>query len=151
MDMRNAPNLKIENARVDGPSNSNYGFFVFQWRGTKIRCQASCGGGWDHVSVSCATRCPTWEEMAWVKEKFFCDNEAVMQLHVPKSEHINNHPYCLHLWRPQSDGEIAAEAEQWARDGEAWPDDYPKSSPGSIPLPPGAFVGLKDLELADVK
>ena len=23
-----------------------------------------------------------------------------MQLHVPVAEHLNAHPYCLHIWRP---------------------------------------------------
>ena len=31
---------------------------------------------------------------------FFRDEEPAMQLHVPTTEHINCHPYCLHLWRP---------------------------------------------------
>lgn len=58
------------------------------------------GEPWDHVSVSTMTRCPTWEEMQWVKEQFFEDEEVVMQLHQAKSQYINDHPYVLHLWRP---------------------------------------------------
>jgi len=75
---------------------------------------------WDHVSVSTTTRCPTWGEMCFVKEIFFYPNEVVMQLHPHADCHINNHPYCLHLWRP-----IAAE----------------------IPLPPPILVGLKQLNI----
>ena len=65
---------------------------------------ASNGGGWDHVSVSVAGggRCPLWSEMAWVKDQFFAPGEAVMQLHPPLASYVNNHAYCLHLWRPQS-------------------------------------------------
>lgn len=66
---------------------------------------ASVGGGWDHVSVSRANRCPNWPEMSHIKRLFFRDDEAAMQLHVPVTEHINCHPYCLHLWRPL-DGQI---------------------------------------------
>lgn len=55
---------------------------------------------WEHVSVSLYNRCPTWEEMAFVKMGFWEPEEAVMQLHVPRSAHIDCHPYCLHLWRP---------------------------------------------------
>jgi hypothetical protein len=62
---------------------------------------ASYGMDWDHVSVSLRHRCPNWPEMEFVKRRFFKDDETVMQLHVPSSEHINCHPYCLHLWRPQ--------------------------------------------------
>ena len=65
-----------------------------------LRVIASVGAGWDHVSVSLPRRCPNWEEMSFVKGMFFQDDETAMQLHVPLSQHINHHPYCLHLWRP---------------------------------------------------
>lgn len=61
-------------------------------------------------------RCPTWEEMCFVKSLFWDDNEAVMQLHPPKSDWVNNHPYCLHLWKPNNQ---------------------------QIPLPPSIMVGNK--------
>jgi hypothetical protein len=63
---------------------------------------AASGDGWDHVSVSRANRCPNWPEMSHIRTLFFRDEETVMQLHVPKSEHINEHPFCLHMWRPQA-------------------------------------------------
>lgn len=76
--------------------------------------------GWDHVSVTLdqSKKCPTWEEMCFVKELFWNDDEEVMQLHPPKSDYINNHPGCLHLWRPTRE---------------------------TIPLPPGILVGIKSL------
>jgi len=37
--------------------------------------------------------------MAWVKSMFFEDEETVIQFHPPKSEYVNYHPFCLHLWR----------------------------------------------------
>lgn len=58
------------------------------------------GEPFDHVSVSCEHRCPTWDEMCWVKSLFFADDECVMQLHPPKSDYINNNPNVLHLWKP---------------------------------------------------
>lgn len=61
---------------------------------------ASAGEGWDHVSVSLPNRCPNWFEMEHIKRMFFCEHETAMQLHVPPSDHISVHPYCLHLWRP---------------------------------------------------
>lgn len=79
-------------------------------RPLRIRCIASDGDGWqehgypppawEHVSVSTAVRCPTWEEMCFVKDLFWDPEDVVIQLHPPRSEWINNHPYCLHLWRP---------------------------------------------------
>jgi hypothetical protein len=80
------------------------------------------GAPWDHVSVSLPGRCPTWSEMDHIKRLFFAPDETAMQLHVPESEHISNHPYCLHIWRPTSE---------------------------PLPVPPSILVGLKALgELA---
>ncbi len=62
---------------------------------------ASCGAGWDHVSVSRKKRTPNWPELEFVRKLFFREGETVMQLHVPESEHVNLHENCLHLWRPQ--------------------------------------------------
>lgn len=55
---------------------------------------------WDHVSVSLVGRCPTWDEMCYVKSLFFRGDEWVFQLHPPATENINIHEFCLHLWRP---------------------------------------------------
>ena len=61
----------------------------------------SDGESWDHVSVSLPHRTPTWREMCWVKDLFFEPFEVAMQLHPPKSDYVNHHQHCLHLWRPQ--------------------------------------------------
>lgn len=68
--------------------------------GALCRIIFSDGFGWEHVSVSLLNRCPTWEEMCWVKDKFFYPAECVVQYHPPQSGYVNVHPYCLHLWRP---------------------------------------------------
>jgi hypothetical protein len=68
---------------------------------------ASNGMGWDHCSVVAlgrVTRCPTWDEMCFVKRMFFRDDELVIQFHPPKHRHINFHWHCLHLWRCQKAG-----------------------------------------------
>lgn len=65
-------------------------------------CIVVCDGmetGWDHVSVSLKHRCPTWEEMDWIKRLFWEPNDTVVQFHPPESKHVSVHPYCLHLWR----------------------------------------------------
>jgi hypothetical protein len=59
----------------------------------------SVAGGFEHLSVSTPTRCPTWEEMQFMKEVFWKDDEVCYQLHPAKENYINNHPYCLHIWR----------------------------------------------------
>lgn len=85
-----------------------------------LRIIASDGLSWEHVSVSLPHRCPTWAEMCFVKSLFWDDEDCVMQLHPPKSDWVNNHNYCLHLWRPSTDVK-------------------------QIPLPPAYLVGIKDM------
>lgn len=57
--------------------------------------------GWEHVSVAPFKRTytPTWNDMTTLKDLFFNDNEAVIQIHPPKEEYVNNISNCLHLWR----------------------------------------------------
>ena len=64
----------------------------------------SWGGGWDHVSVSFSNRCPDWEEMSELKRLFFLPEETAWEYHPAESEYVNNHPYCLHIWRCQQPG-----------------------------------------------
>lgn len=68
--------------------------------GADLRVVASTDLGWDHVSVSRQRRIPNWIEMHFIYANFFNDDETVMELHVPQSQHVNFHPFCLHLWRP---------------------------------------------------
>ena len=90
---------------TEGGRSADEGFAGY-FRNSKnlaFRIVASWGGGWDHVSVSTPTRCPTWEEMCEVKDAFFHPLEVVMQLHPSKEEYVNCHKYCLHLWKPQKE------------------------------------------------
>lgn len=106
--MRHAPNLRVQPYRQPDPntrevySTDNEGWYLIPVRGTTVKVIASEGAGWDHVSVSTRHRCPTWEEMDHIRGLFFRDDETVMQLHVPRSAHINVHPFTLHLWRPHA-------------------------------------------------
>lgn len=84
--------------------------------------QVPGSGGWDHVSVSLPNRCPTWDEMDFIKRLFFAPHEVAIQLHPAESDHISNHKYCLHIW-----GNVEKE----------------------IPLPPPSFVG--DPALGELK
>ena len=67
-----------------------------------LNVQISDGMGWDHVSVSLPSRCPTWEEMCFIKDLFFGQEEWVIQFHPPRTENKSFHNYCLHMWRPQN-------------------------------------------------
>jgi hypothetical protein len=90
--------------RATGGKNGDaaHGFFSLPSPvdGHPLNVIAASNVGWDHVSVSRTDRCPTWEEMEFIKHKFFQGHETAMQLHVPASDHVNAHPFCLHLWRP---------------------------------------------------
>lgn len=99
---------------MGGVGDDRAGCFRLVRNGVELRCIASNDAGWDHVSVTTdLPRCPTWGEMDHVKRAFFRDDEVAMQLHVSSSDHISNHDYCLHLWRPHA---------------------------AAVPLPPKAFV-----------
>jgi hypothetical protein len=82
--------------------DSHNGAFEIKLPMSRLRFKiiASNGQGWEHVSVSTIERVPRWDEMQTIKEMFFHDDEVVMQLHPAKENYINNHPHCLHLWRP---------------------------------------------------
>lgn len=105
--MRRAPNTRTQPYRQPDPNTGevysldNEGWWLIPRHGVTLKVLASEGLGWDHVSVSLPHRCPTWEEMEFVRGLFFRDDETVMQLHVPRSDHRNLHRFCLHLWRPQ--------------------------------------------------
>lgn len=90
-------------------SYGNNGFFLFphyRIAGYEIRCMISDGLGWEHCSVTVAplrkeaTRCPTWDEMCWVKDQFWNKDEVVIQYHPAESDYVSCHEFCLHLWKP---------------------------------------------------
>ena len=76
------------------------GAFELEIKGENYFVIASNGAEWEHVSVSSKHKIPSWKTMNTIKDLFFEESEAVMQLHPPKSDYVNNHPNCLHLWRP---------------------------------------------------
>lgn len=78
------------------------GAFLFEYNGRKLYAIASSALGWEHVSISLPgkTLTPSWDEMCFIKSQFWEEEDAVIQFHPPKSQYVNNHKYCLHLWRP---------------------------------------------------
>lgn len=90
--------LKVSAEGLDGGCGDIY------WPAQRepMRVIWSFDGGWEHVSVSYRKRTPTWDEMCKVKEMFWNDDETVVQYHPPKSEYVNIHEYCLHLWRKKN-------------------------------------------------
>lgn len=81
-------------------ANGNNGAFIIPLKhGQQVFVIASDGMGWEHVSVSRRDRAPLWDEMCQIKAMFWGEEDCVIQFHPPQSEYINNHPFCLHLWR----------------------------------------------------
>jgi hypothetical protein len=114
---------------TDASIGNNGAFFApnpHDRRGPPLKIIASDGlvvpdedptlAGWEHVSVSLPHRCPTWEEMSHVKGLFWDASDCVVQFHPPESQYVNNHPFCLHLWRKVD---------------------------GTFPLPPSILVGYR--------
>lgn len=83
----------------------------------------SFAGGWEHVSIDGKKRMPDWNEMCILKDMFFDEDECCVQYHPPKSDYVNNIPYCLHIWKP---------IEKYN---------------GKLPIPPSILIGLKGVEL----
>lgn len=78
---------------IPSPRGSSYG---------ELRVQAApdfMQYGWEHVSVSHASRTPTWDEMCFIKDLFWDAEDVVVQFHPKKSEYVNLSKNCLHLWR----------------------------------------------------
>lgn len=95
-------NKEIEKYRVttgmmgSDSSYGNNGLFVYD----DLNIIASDEMGWEHVSITKKeSSCPTWDEMNLVKNLFWKEDETVIQFHPKKSEYVNCHPYCLHLWK----------------------------------------------------
>jgi len=76
-----------------------HGAFYAAKRGLFIISSGTCDPDWEHVSVSMEKRCPNWTEMCIIKDLFWDEEETVVQFHPKKSEYVNNHPHCLHLWK----------------------------------------------------
>lgn len=92
----------------------------------KRTIQASWAAGWEHVSICDWNGIdPSWTEMCELKDLFWSDEEAVIQIHPPKSEYVNNLEHCLHLWKP---------IEKYT---------------GPLPLPDSILVGIKGMKFND--
>ncbi len=97
----NVPKEYMVNHPILGMGEGNNGLFRFERYGIIFTVIASDGAGWEHVSVTInKDRCPTWEEMCLVKDMFWSEEDVVVQFHPAKKDYVNNHKYCLHLWKP---------------------------------------------------
>lgn len=56
------------------------------------------GKQWAHFSMAHPKRLPTWDELVDAKEKFLGVESKAIQVLAPRSEWVNIHPHCLHLF-----------------------------------------------------
>jgi hypothetical protein len=78
----------------------NNGAFLILYQSFTLRVIASDGMDWEHVSVSLPNRTLNWREMCFIKDLFWDEEDVVIQYHPTKSEYVNQHENCLHLWKP---------------------------------------------------
>ncbi len=56
------------------------------------------GKAWMHVSCSRMDKLPSWKDLIHVKRVFVGPQRKAIQVLPAEDEHVNIHPYCLHLW-----------------------------------------------------
>lgn len=53
---------------------------------------------WLHVSFACNNKMPDYSDISFIKQQFFGDDLKAIMVFPKRTEHINLHQYCLHLW-----------------------------------------------------
>lgn len=81
---------------------------MFAWShtsGLRVICSTDTmedGGTWLHVSVSRSNSLPSWDDLKLVKDAFIGRNHEAVQVLPRDEDFVNLHPFCLHLWSPES-------------------------------------------------
>jgi len=93
--MKMIPGFKVHMNKADGSSyiNKTLGLYVID-----SVSKESDGKLWQHVSLSRKSRLPTYDDIKLVKSLFIGDNKDAIQVFPKIENHVNIHPYCLHLW-----------------------------------------------------
>ncbi|MBQ9789974.1 MAG: hypothetical protein IJW24_00050 [Clostridia bacterium] len=87
---------------MEGQDLSKNGMFEFFLEKERYCVVASSNDGWDHVSVSHASKIPSPSVMTYFKNKFFEKNETAFEFFPLSQDYVSMHDFCLHLWRPQN-------------------------------------------------
>ena len=100
--MRQVDEIK-KNVRISSVENETFDGFVGviampTWVGTYI---CSWGAGWEHVSIRPFKKnvTPSWDDMCRIKDIFWNEDEAVIQVHPDKDNYVDFMENCLHLWK----------------------------------------------------
>lgn len=87
--------FEIVMEKIDGImyKSKSRGLTVIQSTNTELD-----GKMWLHTSYSRKNRTPTYEDTVLIKENFIGKDQKAIMVFPKESEHVNIHPYCLHLW-----------------------------------------------------
>ena len=127
-EIRQTRNLFIE---AEAPNDGMGGHYYDSISGKNLNFIFSYQMGWEHLSVSMPSRTPTWDMMCRMKDIFWNDDETCVEYHPAKNQYVNNHPHCLHIWRPVNNDQFFNE---------------PESKEELLPVPPHLLVGFRDEE-----
>lgn len=115
-EIKKTTNLIIEaEADNDGMGGKFYDKNTGKWLNFIFSYQM----GWEHLSVSMPNKTPSWDQMCMMKDIFWGEDEACVEYHPRKQDYVNNHPHCLHIWKPTEE---------------------------HLPTPPSILVGFKNEE-----
>jgi hypothetical protein len=84
-----------------GTAAGNSGWLYEERSGLRVIASAEQhpdGKRWIHVSVSRQDRLPSWDELVAVKELFIGAEREAVQFLPPRSQWVNMHDNCLHIW-----------------------------------------------------
>lgn len=95
MNKKSVPGFSIIKEKFDGfmYKSKSRGLTVIQSESIEID-----GHKWLHTSYSRKSRTPTYEDTKFIKDNFIGKDKKAIMIFPAESEHINIHPYCLHLW-----------------------------------------------------
>ena len=115
-EIKSTRNLFIE---AENANDGMGGHYYDSISGKRLNFIFSYQLGWEHLSVSMPNKTPTWDQMCIMKDIFWNKDECCIQYHPKEEDYVNNHPHCLHIWKPR---EV------------------------NIPTPPSILVGFKNEE-----
>lgn len=95
LEIRKVIGFKVVQQKIDGfmYRSESRGLVVIQSLQEELD-----GKIWMHTSYSRKSRMPTYQDTVFIKENFIGDDVKAIMIFPRKSEHVNIHPYCLHLW-----------------------------------------------------
>lgn len=95
MNKKSIPGFSVITEKIDGYmyKSKSRGLTIIQSEGIEID-----GHTWLHTSYSRKSRTPTYEDTKFIKDNFIGKDKKAIMIFPEESEHVNIHPYCLHLW-----------------------------------------------------